>query len=302
MFDVESGMSQAMAELGINPDSLDEGSDLEIETESKEATGEIKEEEVDADPISNEDSEETEQALDGEEVADSLEAEKPSEEAPVETEKAQEIETAKQNLEVEKKAFYDEKLKLEKDFQEKYSEKLKAHDDLDTFLGFVADKNPDLFEEFKSAYQEHREKNAMLDQFREETNTLRAELEQFKAKASDQVTITKLEAELNQVKSTLGKEAEEIGLKIDWEKVTEKWATMPGSDIAFIAYGMYGANIAKAAASKAKVEAVTKKVSARPTVSTVGSVQKSNAPASGLREGASAFDAVNYFAKQLKRT
>jgi hypothetical protein len=297
MFDVESGMSQAMAELGIDQNSLDEGSDLEIETESMEAEGEINEDKVETEPTSNEDeSSDPETLEDVEKGEDEVQA---SDDQEKTVKESQEVETLKQNFEAEKKAFHEEMLKKETEFQQEHHEKLKERDDLDAFLGHIADKDPDLFDMFKVAYQDHRKEYVMLDKFRQETQSLRQELNSFKEKATDQATLTKLDAELNQVKSGLGKDAEALGVKIDWDKVTEKWASMPGSDIEFIAHGLYGANIAKAAASKAKVEAVTRKVSSRPAVTTAGNVQKSASSNEPNFNGMNAESAVSYFARKL---
>jgi hypothetical protein len=290
------------SEMGINVDSLDEGLDLGDESTSMEAEAEVKEDAeaaVDSE-VSDEDDSEIE-STEGEE-------EKPvevSEEAPIEEPKQtakeiQEIEAARVELEAKEKAITERFAIQEKEFQEKYHEKLKAHDELDSFLAEVAETDPDLFEVFKEKFQAHQKQyfNPVINELREKNNQLEQKLDTFLKKASDEVTITKLDSEMNKAKASLGKEAEAAGLKVDWQKVEDLWADNPKLSVDAAFYALYGANLTKASASKAKVEAVEKKIQARPSVSTAGSVNRSNSPKAEVVPN-NAYDAVRYYAKKL---
>jgi succinate dehydrogenase flavin-adding protein (antitoxin of CptAB toxin-antitoxin module) len=301
MSDLNSVYSAA-SELGIDVATLDEGSDFETETESTEAIGEVNEEAVNTEAL--DDGESDEPTLEGEETEAPIEA--PEMEAPIKEEpkltakEFQEIQAAKETLELERKAFTEEKVQVEKEFRAQYHEKVQAHDELDSFLTETAQNDPDLFEVIKEKFQAHQKQfnNPVINELKEQNKALNEKLDSFLNKASDEVTRTKLDSEMNQVKSTLGKEAEIAGIKVDWLKVEDAWADNPKLSLENAFYAMYGANLTKAAASKAKVEAVQKKVQARPAVATAGAVKSSNAPTKAAVPS-NTFDAVRYFAKQL---
>lgn len=297
------GVYSAASELGIDVATLDESPDFETDTESMEAEGEVKEEALAVDAEISDEDDEVESVPEGEEKEAPVEA--PTEEAPIEEPKLtakefQEIEAQRQAFEAEKAAFMEQKASLEKEFQEKYHEKLKAHDEIDSFLAEIAETEPDLFEVFKEKFQAHQKQyfNPVINELREKNNQLEQKLDSFMKKASDEVTITKLDSEMNKAKSTLGKEAEAAGLKVDWKKVEDLWADNPKLSVESAFYAIYGSNLTKAAASKAKVEAVAKKVEARPKVATAGNVGRSNTPTQA-NVPSNTFDAVRYFAKQL---
>jgi hypothetical protein len=294
-----SGLIGSLTDLGIDPSSLDNDSDLETDSSSMEAEGEVKEEEVKATTENEDESDIPVNPEDGEKVSEPV-TEPVIEEPKLTIKQFQEIEAAKQSLEVERRAFQEEKQKMEMDFQKNYHEKIKAHDELDSYLADVAQNDPDLFDLIKAGFSEHRKQffNPAVDQIRQETQSLRKELDSFKASASDEVTRTKLDSEINQVKGTLGKEAEAAGVKIDWMKVEDTWADNPKLSIESAVYALYGANIAKAQASKASVAAVTNKVAARPSVSTAGNVSHSNKSAQE-NIPKDAYGAVQYYARKL---
>lgn len=295
----DNGVMSAMADLGIDPSTLDDGSDLETEDVSMDASAEVNEEVVETNDaeFSDDDSDEA-PATEGEETKEVQEA-APVVEEPVQTAKEiQEIAAARLELEAKEKAITERFATQEKEFQAKYHEKLKTHDQMDDFFAKLAEKDPDLFDLVKGEFQTHQKEYAQFEEFRKETQSLREEINVFKAKASDEVTRTKLDSEMNQVKSTLGKEAEAAGIKVDWSKVEDAWADNPKLDLRKAFYAEHGEALLKASVSKAKVEAVTKKVEARPSVATAGSVQRSSAP---IKENIpkDAYGAVRYFAKQI---
>lgn len=297
MIDTDSAVHQAATDLGIDLNSTDEGSSLETETESMEAEGEVK----------NEEGQEPEQEEVSSEEAPSLEdegekAQPPMDDAPKTVKEIEEIKVLTQQLELKEKAFMERMQAQEMEFQKQHHEKLKAHDELDSFLAELAANDSDLFDLVKGAFQEHQKQfnNPVINSLKQKNEELEKKLDSFLGKASDEVTRTKLDAEINQVKATIGKEAEASGLKIDWTKVEDTWADNPKLSIEGAVFALYGANMMKAAASKAKVETVTKKVQARPAVNTAGNVKSSSQKAPS-QVPSDAFGAVQYFAKQFMK-
>ena len=300
MFVDNSGVMSAAAELGIDLNSLDEGSDFETETESTEAEGEVTEQAVETEPEES-DLDETE-APEGEEKTE-VQTETPvvEEEPKLTAKEFRELEAARTELATRETALKEERAAMEREFQEKYHEKVSTHDQMDDFFAHLADKDPELFDLIKGEFQEHQKQysNPVLDATRKEIQELKNELKGFKEKTADEVTRTKLDAEMTQVKSTLGKEAEAAGLKIDWAKVEDAWADNPKLGLKNAFYAEYGESLVKASASKAKVDAVEKKVAARPAVSTAGNVSRSTAPVTQNFSKMNTRDVVGYFAKQL---
>lgn len=295
----DNGVMSAMADLGIDPSTLDDGSDLETEDVSMDASAEVNDEVVETKDaeFSDDDSEEAPVTPEGDETK--------VEEAPLEVaqpeqtaKEIQEIAAAMLELSAKEKSFMERMTNEKMEFQKEHHEKLKTHDQMDDFFAKLAEKDPDLFDLVKGEFQTHQKEYAQFEEFRKETQSLREEINIFKAKASDEVTRTKLDSEMNQVKSTLGKEAEAAGIKVDWSKVEDAWADNPKLDLRKAFYAEHGEALLKASVSKAKVEAVTKKVEARPQVATAGSVQRSTAP---TKENIpkDAAGAVRYFARQL---
>lgn len=297
-----NGLESAMTDLGIDLNSLDADLDFEGEAESMEAEGDATGEEVKTESVDDDsESDLNKQTPEGEEKKEEAPAEEAQEEAPAPTAKElQEIAAARTELEAKEKAFTDRIAAQEKEFQEKYHEKLSTHDQMDDFFAHLADKDPELFDLLKGEFQEHQKQysNPVLDQFRKEQQELAKSVNEIKQRFSDEATRLKLDSEMNQVKSSLGKDAEAAGIKIDWEKVEDLWADNPKLNLEAAVYAMYGANLTKAMASKAKVETVEKKIQARPAVATAGSVSRSNTP-TRANIPTDAFGAVRYFAKQL---
>lgn len=277
MIDTDNGISSAMTELGIDPSTLDDGSDFETEVESTEAEGEVKEEVENTEPDSDDDSLETE-TPEGEEEQSTETAEVVEEEPKLTAKEFREIEAKRNELDAKEKAITERFATQEKELNEKYHEKVKTHDEVDAFLAHLANKDPELFDLFKAEFQDHQKmySNPIQEQTRNEIQELRKELDSFKNKAGNEVTMTKLETEMNQAKATFGKEAEAAGLKVDWSKVEDAWADNPKLGLKNAFYAQYGEQMVKAAASKAKVEAVTKKVASIPKVATAGTVNRSN--------------------------
>ena len=296
---VSSGMSSAMSDIGIDPSTIDGDSDLEVADNSMDAEVETNEEVVDAATEDDEDdSLDPEKPEDEEKGAEPV-AEEVIEEPKLTVKQFQEIETAKQNLEVERKAFHEEKQKMEVELNEKFHEKVKAHDELDSWLAHVANNDPDLFEVIKEGFQGYQNaaNTPEMKALKGEQDALKNELKAIKEQFSNVNTIQKLDAEMVQLKSTLGKEAEVAGIKVDWSKIEDVWAK--GLDPKKGFYAEYGEALLKASVSKAKVDAVTKKESARPQVSTAGSMGRANTTSEKDFSKSSTRDVLGYFAKQF---
>jgi succinate dehydrogenase flavin-adding protein (antitoxin of CptAB toxin-antitoxin module) len=288
----------ALEELGISPEALD-ASDLELgaEEESTEAISE--EAETEPEEIETEDPEES--LPEGEEKATPEEA--PATEVVEEktAKEIQEIEAQKSALEAERVAFQEERQRIETEFITQHSEKLKTHDEFDAFLTQLASDDAELFELLQEKYRDHTRafSNPVVENLRKQQAETAQALNEIKQRFSDEATRIKYDSQLNQVKSTIGKEAEELGVKVDWKAVESAWADNPKLGLEEALYAKYGGQMAKAAASKAKVAAVEKKIQSRPSVSTAGQVNRSaTTPARPVPSDP--FEAVKYFARQLK--
>jgi succinate dehydrogenase flavin-adding protein (antitoxin of CptAB toxin-antitoxin module) len=298
MSDTESFMMNSAAELNIAVEEpgvvdVDFGDLPPLDAEEVAPATEGEEIEASGEAGEEENKQEASGSTEGEEnKATEMEA------APTPKE-LQEIAAAREAFEAEKKAFQDEMTNLKKEF-EAHSEKVKVHDELDAFLSNLAGKDPELFDLIKAEFQEHQKQysNPVLDQFRKEHQELAKSVNEIKQKFSDEVTRTKLDAEMNQVKTTVGKEAEEAGVKVDWNKVEDFWADNPKTDLKGAVYALYGEAIAKASASKAKVSQVEKKVAARPQVATAGAIKGTTSKPQVDFSKMSVGELVRYYARQ----
>jgi hypothetical protein len=298
--ETSNGISEAMADLGIDPRSLDSDSSPETDAVNTDVEGDVEGDAVKATEQQSPEEGDVE-TKDTEEVTAEPAAQEAPEEPKLTFKEFQEIQEAKSLLETERKAFMEEKAQMEKELHEKYHEKIKIHDAFDSFLDFKAEHDPEFFSLMKGDFQEWRKQNQPnpeIEETRREIKEIRGELDKFKSRASDEVTLAKLDTELHKFNSTLGKDAEAAGLKIDHEVIKDMWAKGLTVEEAFFA--KYGASFAKAQASKAKVETVTKKVQARPAVNTAGNV-KSSAQKTSPQVPSDAFGAVQYFAKQFMK-
>lgn len=295
-----SGIYAAAAEQGIDVNSLDEDSNFGDETQSMEAEGEATEDVVkEGDEVSDEDDSEELGNPEGEETEEAAVAQEVTEDAPKLTAKEhQELQAARDELAQERKAFTEERAQVEKELREQYTDKIKKFEEIDAFLAEYAANDPDAFDLFRGDFQKFQRQysNPVIDSLRSELQTISQELGQFKAKASDEVTLTKLDSEMEKFMSATGKDAEAAGIKVDRKVIEDLWAKGLTVEEAF--HAKYGANYVKAKESKAKVATSEKKVQGRPAVSTAGNVSRSNTPVKH-EVPKNSFDAVKYFARQL---
>lgn len=275
--DTQEYLGLSMSELGLSADAdgvETSGQDgTEAATEIKEDEG-SESQELEGNATEGE---ATEESPDGDNTATEVVAEEPK----LTRKEFLEIEQARTSFEAEKTAWMQEMESKKQEFETQYEEKIKTHDELDSFLAEIASTEPDLFEEIKAKFQNHQKQysNPVIDKLRKEQEAMKKELGTFKARASDEVVINKLTSEMKELQGTVIKEAEAYGLKIDPKTIEDLWADskLPPRQAFF---AVYGEQMLKAQASKAKVSHVEKKLASAPKVSTAGSVKKSNsAPA-----------------------
>jgi CRISPR/Cas system-associated endoribonuclease Cas2 len=278
-----SPFTNAMAELGIDANKLDNDPveyPEDVQAENPEAAaGEQGSEEAEAEESDLESEQESEQKPEGDENNEA-----PIEEPKLTAKEFQEIESQKKALESEKIALTEERQKLETEFKQRFEEhntKLMEHQVYDDFLAHLAEKDPALYELIEAEFKEHHKQysNPVMQRMNSELSELKKELGQFKNRASDEVTIVKMNTEIEKVKNSIGKEAETLGLKVDYKALEDVWADNGKLSFEDAFYAKYGAAMVRAAASKAKVSTAENISKARPAVNTSGVVKKSNAPA-----------------------
>lgn len=292
-----------MSELGIDQSRLDAdesinvealSTDAEVKTEETseiEASGSRETEAKDASDIGNE------SVTEGEENKEALT------EAPVQTAKEiQEIETLRQEFKVKEDKFHEETLRFEQR-QKEFDDKIKSHDEIDHLLINLETDDPELYGLFKNYAADHYRKlnDPQVMHLKNEMSAIKAELNQFKSNATAEVTLTQMNADIEKLQNTLGKEAEAAGLKIDAGKVKETWAKNPGLSLEQAAFVIYGPQLIKASASKAKVQAVENKIGSRPTVKTAGSIQSSKQSITPDFSKMTTREVVEYEARQFRR-
>ena len=275
MSDLGSDVESAMQSLGIDSATVDDGSLDPSEFNEAEASEETS--------PSDKEACEAELSSDTDEPLESLETtteeeekvEAPTEEPKLTLKEFQELNAKEQALAAREAKFNEDFAKKEQELEAQYGEKAREYDLFDSFLSTVAENRPELFDDLQAEMKEYQKHyaNPQVDKVTREIAELKKELGQFKARASDEVTITKLDTQLKETMSTLGKEAESLGIKVDTKIIEDLWAKGFTTDEAFEA--KYGAMLRKASLSRAKVEFAEKKVKASPSVSTAGNVKRS---------------------------
>lgn len=289
---IDSDVSSALADLGVDESILNEGQETEVEADDTEVEGET--EQSESTDATDEEEGETEVATESTEEEDT---EAPKEEPKLTLKEFQEIQAEREKLDAERKSFQEEKQSMEKEFHAKYSQKASSFDELDAFLEHLAEKDPDVFGIMQAEFKEFGKQysNPAVSKLENELKGLRDELNSFRSKASDDVTLTKLDSEFEKFNSTLGKEAEAAGLKVDRKAIEVLWEKGLTVNEAF--YAKYGEAFAKASASKAKVAAVEKKIQGRPAVKTSGTANKAKLPEGSDKRPNE--DWVEYYARKL---
>jgi succinate dehydrogenase flavin-adding protein (antitoxin of CptAB toxin-antitoxin module) len=183
-----------MSDLGISESSLDaseevsatEGTDTEVNAEEAEASTETVEKEKEG--------EDKEAPAEDKATEEEENKEAPKEEPQLTLKEFQELEAKRQEVEAKEKALNERVAAQEKEFQEKYLSKVNDFDEMDAFLAHLADKDPDLFGLIQGEFKEHQRQYAGNQKLMNELKSLRDEVTAYKAKASDEVVLTKLDS------------------------------------------------------------------------------------------------------------
>jgi hypothetical protein len=180
-----------------------------------------------------------------------------------------------QNLSEERKGWEAEKSNAEREvnlaIQEfntqraEYDKQLQELNQWTFTLNNLQETAPDLFEEVQRAYSGTVKQfsNPVLDQ---QLAAIRAELAETKkglAVKEDKLVLDSFESDMNSLAST-EQALKELGVTIDREAVRKQWAAT-GLDVKSVVGSLYFESVAKAQASRSKVESTKQKVAARPT-------------------------------------
>jgi hypothetical protein len=131
-------------------------------------------------------------------------------------------------------------------------------------LNQLKESAPDVFEEVQRAYEGTVKQfsNPVLDQ---QLAAIRAELAETKKSLSsreNKLIVDEFERDKGAMSAT-EQSLKELGVNIDWAEVKKEWASS-GMPVNKVVGALYFDSIAKAQASKAKVETTKAKVTARP--------------------------------------
>jgi hypothetical protein len=138
---------------------------------------------------------------------------------------------------------------------------------------------PDLFEEFQRFHQNTVKQfsNPVLNQQMEAQNRRFEELEKKLASREDKLIIDSFETDFAAL-APLEQSLKELGINIDKAEVKKQWAAT-GMPLKSVVGSLYFENVAKAQASKSKVETTKQKITAKPIGAAGSSRPGSKAPA-----------------------
>lgn len=194
-----------------------------------------------------------------------------------------------QSLSEERKAWDTEKSSAEKELngaieefnnaQKAYSTQLQEMQQWTFALNQLKTDAPDIFDEVQRAYEGtvRQFSNPVLDQ---QLAAIRAELAETKkglSQREDKLIVDSFESDKAAMAST-EQSLKELGVNIDWTEVKKQWAAT-GLPLKSVVGSIYFENVAKAQASKSKVETTKQKVAARPIGAAGNSRPGSKVPA-----------------------
>lgn len=132
-------------------------------------------------------------------------------------------------------------------------------------LGQLAKEDPDLFSEVQSRYENVQKQfsNPVLDQQLAAIRAENAEIKKSLASREDKLIVDSFESDKKALNAT-EQSLKELGINVDWNEVKKQWAAT-GLPVKQVLGSIYFDSLAKAQASKAKVETTKAKVAARPT-------------------------------------
>lgn len=180
-----------------------------------------------------------------------------------------------QSLSEERKAWEAEKSGAEEEIhkainelsagQEKFSKQIQELEQWTFALNELRDSAPDVFEEVQRAFSNVQKQfsNPVLDK---QLAAIRAELAETKkglTERENKMVVDEFEREFASM-SALEQSLKELGINVDKEAVKKEWANT-GLPLKNVIGSLYFEQMAKAQASKSKVEATKAKVNAKPT-------------------------------------
>lgn len=158
-------------------------------------------------------------------------------------------------------------------------------------------KDPDLFSEVQRVYQDTQKQfsNPILDQ---QLASIRAELAETKKGLSERenkAIVNEFEREKDSMSAT-EQSMKELGITVDWNLAKQKWASS-GLPLKEVVGSIYFENVAKAQASKSKVDTTRAKVQAKPSGVAANSRPGQKVPQ--ISKKLSAFEYAQEYLKQI---
>jgi hypothetical protein len=131
-------------------------------------------------------------------------------------------------------------------------------------LNQLKESDPDLHAEVTTAYERTNKQfsNPVLDHQLSAVNKRLEDAEKKLASREDKLILDSFDTEKSAMTDT-EQSLKELGINIDWADVKKQWAAT-GMPLKNVVGSIYFENVAKAQASKSKVETTAKKVAARP--------------------------------------
>jgi len=179
-----------------------------------------------------------------------------------------------QSLSEERKAWADEKSSAEKELnsaieefnnaQKAYGQQLQELQQWTFTINQLKENAPDVFEEVQRAYEgtTRQFSNPIINQQLETVNKRLSEAEAKLAERENKLIVDSFESEKSSLSAT-EQSMKELGVTIDWQAVKKEWAAT-GLPLKNVVGSLYFDSIAKAQASRSKVETTKAKVAARP--------------------------------------
>lgn len=207
-----------------------------------------------------------------------------------------------QSLSEERKAWEAEKSSAEEEItkaieefntnQQNFSKQIQELQQWTFALNELRDNAPDVFEEVQRAFNgvQKQFSNPIINQQLEAVNKRLSEAEAKLSQRESKLIVDQFESEKASLSAT-EQSMKELGITIDWTKVKGEWANS-GQPLKSVIGGLYFDQIAKAQASKSKVETTKAKVAAKPAGAASASRPGGKVPAINRKQ--------DYFAQALE--
>jgi hypothetical protein len=177
-----------------------------------------------------------------------------------------------------------------------FDEQFKELQSLRFTLKELEQRDPDLFSEFSRVQQDvHKQfSNPILDQQLQEIRAELAETKKGLSVKENKATLAEFDREKSLMSAT-EQSMKELGVTIDWELAKQEWAST-GLPLSKVVGSIYLENVAKAQASKSKVDNTRAKVQAKPT-----GAASNNRPGSKVPQISKKLSAFEYAQEYLKQ-